>query len=129
MFLFTAKCLEGDVRVGIDNFTNFYITINGREEYYFINGELARGRIEVCIGERYGTVCDSQWDNQDASVFCSQLGFSQFGQSPLTWIKFVLRVYTNISLQVQLLCLVVYLEMTLKMQFSLVSTALEMRLT
>jgi hypothetical protein len=74
-----AKCLEGDVRVGVDNFTNFYTTINEKEEYYFINDELARGRIEVCIGERYGTVCDNDWDNQDASVFCSQLGFSHFG--------------------------------------------------
>ena len=80
-----AKCQDGDVRIGIGNFTNFYTTISDREDYYFIKDELARGRIEVCIGERYGTVCDSQWNNQDASVFCSTLGFSHYGQSLLCY--------------------------------------------
>ena len=49
------------------------------EEYFFIKDELARGRIEVCIGGRYGTICDHDWSSQDASVICSQLGFSAYG--------------------------------------------------
>lgn len=34
------------------------------------------GRIDVCSGNQWGTVCDDYFDNNDARVACRQLGYS-----------------------------------------------------
>ena len=47
---------------------------------YLKGGRLSVGRVEVCVGGRYGTVCDDYWDYEDASVVCYQLGFSRYGK-------------------------------------------------
>ena len=62
----TALCSDGDIRV------------IGETEDDVKDGRL-RGRVEVCLRGRYGTICDEEWNHQDASVFCRQLGYSPYG--------------------------------------------------
>ena len=58
--LFLAYCTNGAIRLG--------------------DGAKLKGRVEVCINSTWHTICTHHWTAQEASVACSQLGYSPYGK-------------------------------------------------
>ena len=52
-----STCTYGDVRL-----------VDGGSQY--------EGRVEVCINDQWGTVCDNSWGTTDATTICKQLGYA-----------------------------------------------------
>lgn len=55
-------CTNGDVRL-----------VNGATENV--------GRLEICFNGLWGTVCDDQFDRNEAKVVCRQLNYTMYEQS------------------------------------------------
>ena len=49
-----------------------------------VNGTTPQeGRVEVCFNNTYGSICHDQWNDNDATVVCRDLGFSSENTSAL----------------------------------------------
>ena len=57
----TVSCTYGDVRL-----------VNGSDS--------SEGRVEICINDEWGTVCDDVWSDNNADVVCRQVGDYSSGQ-------------------------------------------------
>lgn len=55
-----SNCNDGDVRL-----------VGGDGDY--------EGRVETCMNQAWGTICDTGWNQREAKVVCIQLGFLPLG--------------------------------------------------
>lgn len=78
--LVIAYCEEGRVKLCMYETDFVALHENNFPSYYFVKDELARGRVDICYNGSYESVCGDTWKEENASVTCEQLGFSEYGE-------------------------------------------------
>ncbi len=61
----------------------FSITVDGQCSYgdiRLVSGYIEQeGRVEICVDDVWGVICDDGWDKTDAHIACQQLGYAEQG--------------------------------------------------
>ena len=85
----TAVCTSGSIRLG--------------------DRAKLRGRVEVCYNGSWVTICSHKWTMQEATVICSQLGYSRYG---------ICIMYAVLLILTQVLLLYLMLMLTMNGQWA-----------
>ena len=78
MMLAGAYCAALRMNTYCTLFSNSVPCANGQLRLVGTN-IVNEGRVEICMNNVWGTVCDDSWSSIDAVVVCRQLGFSTTG--------------------------------------------------
>lgn len=62
--------------IGTDGTDESSMHCDAKIEYRLMDGSDLEGRIEVKYRGVWGTVCDDDFSNKEAQVFCNSLGFT-----------------------------------------------------
>ena len=69
MLCFTFSIADGQCSYGDIRLANGYIE--------------QEGRVEICVDDVWGVICDDGWDKTDAHIACQQLGYAEQGMLQL----------------------------------------------
>ena len=92
-------CQDHDVRLIVGEDYEYYYGGPNLESSYYIDRELSIGRLELCLGGQWGVACEDYWNNTQASVVCSQLGFASVGKHTYNSMMMIVQMISNFSMQ------------------------------
>ena len=76
-----SSCVNGDIRLEVSATRMPLIGQRSSDDQtVFGKNGIRAGRVDICENGTVDTVCSTEWDNQDTSVVCTQLGYSPNGK-------------------------------------------------